>query len=54
MHLTLDRPEDLGSGDAKWGGVKVGTSSWRCGRSGMRNYERADKEGDTDWTIKNG
>jgi hypothetical protein len=52
MHQTLKRLEATGSGEA-WQGVRLGTFSWRLGRRcGMRNSQRADQEGDNDWTIK--
>jgi hypothetical protein len=54
MLLTLKRLEAPGSGEVSWGGsVGVGTSSWRWGRRyGMRNSQRADREGNKNWIIK--
>lgn len=59
MHLTLHRLETPGGG--RFGGV--GVEGWghpledRVGaqgvwRNGMRNSQRADKNGDDYWTIK--
>lgn len=52
MHLTLERPQ--GVGGVGWGGVEeMGTSCQREGRRyGVRNSQRADQEGDNNWTEK--
>jgi hypothetical protein len=53
IHLTLERLEAPGSGEAWRGRGGVGTS-WRWGkRNGMRNCWRADREGDNEWSVKN-
>ena len=55
MPLTLKRLEARGSGEVWWGVWSV------CGyilldtggrRNGMRNCQRADQEGNNDWTVK--
>jgi hypothetical protein len=50
MHLTLKRREASGSGEAWWGGdMLLETQQGRKYR--MRSSQRADWEGDKDWTV---
>jgi hypothetical protein len=54
MHLNLEKFEAPGSEEIWWGrsGV-VGTSSWRWRmRSGMKNCQRAEQEGNKNQTVK--
>jgi hypothetical protein len=57
---TLKRLEAPGSGEVWWGGGVGGVEGWEGRdilletgrRNGMRNYWRADQEGNNDWTVK--
>jgi hypothetical protein len=52
MHFTRKRLEAPG-GKESWCG-ELGTSFWRLGRiNGMKNCQRTNEEGDSDWTVKN-
>jgi hypothetical protein len=55
MHITLERLEAPGSGEAcQGGGVGGGDILLEKGgrRNGMRNCGRADQEGSKDWAVK--
>jgi hypothetical protein len=53
MYLSLKRLEAPGSGEVWWGGSRGwGHPLGDGGGYGMWNSQRADQEGDKDWTVK--
>jgi hypothetical protein len=52
LHLTIKRLEASGRREVKWGG-DVREILLEQGRSYvMRNSQKANQEGDNDWTVK--